>query len=143
MQWAFPEPYQTQLAPRPLFSPHLYPVQALRSHIALLLLLCFTRTLMPEAWILTLHAHIHTTVEPTQAPVLGFKSRGKALLSAQHQHCQVEQFYHVPFQLAGPMATPRPRVLPRYAVLAAPAVMRAITGSPQWPLALRGPPRRA
>ena len=118
-------------------------MQALRAHIALLLLLCLTRTLLPEAWILTLHAHIHTTVEPTQAPAFRLQSQGKALLSAQHQHCRVEQFYHVPFQLAGPMAMPRPRVLPRYAVLAAPQVMRAITGPPQWPLALRGPPRYA
>lgn len=118
-------------------------MQALRSHIALLLLLCLTRTLLPEAWILALHTHVHTTVEPAQAPAFDLKNQGKALLSAQHQHCQVEQFYHVPFQLAGPMATPRPRVLPRYAVLAAPQVMRAITGPPQWPLALRGPPRRA
>ena len=118
-------------------------MQALRSHIALLLLLCLTRTLLPEAWILALHAHIHTTVEPTQAPAFGLKGQNKALLSAQHQHCQVEQFYHVPFQVAGPVAMPRPRVLPRYAALAPPAVMRASTGLPQWPLALRGPPRRA
>lgn len=116
-------------------------MQAIRSHLALLLLLCLTRTLLPEAWILALHPHAHTTVEPAHTPA--FEHKGKALLSAKHQHCEVEQFYNVAFQAAVPVALPLPRVAPRYAALAAPLAVRAVAGLLVRPLALRGPPRRA
>ena len=116
-------------------------MQALRSHIALLLLLCLTRTLLPEAWILALHAHAHTTAEPAQAPAFGHK--GKALVSARHQHCAIEQFYNAAFQAAGPLIVPQPRVAPRYAALAVPRAVRAEAGRQLRHLTLRGPPRRA
>lgn len=116
-------------------------MQVLRSQIALLLLLCLTRTLLPEAWILALHAHAHTVVEPAQAPTFGH--RGKALVSARHQHCAVEQFYNAAFQAAGPLSIPLPRVAPRYAALPAPRAVRAEAGGPRRHLTLRGPPRRA
>ncbi len=116
-------------------------MQALRSHIALLLLLCLTRTLLPEAWILALHAHAHTVAEPAQAPAFGH--RGKALISARHQHCAVEQFYSAAFHLAGPLNVPQPRVAPCYAALAVPRAAQADTGRPHRHLTLRGPPRRA
>ncbi|WP_022825305.1 hypothetical protein [Hymenobacter norwichensis] len=78
-------------------------MQTLRSRLALVLLLCFTRVLLPEAWILNLHAHQHTTEEPTQAPGA---LKGKTILSAKHQHCDVDHFYDVPFQPASPVELP-------------------------------------
>ena len=115
-------------------------MQILRSHLAVLLLLCLTRTLLPEAWILELHAHTHTTTEPALAP--GVVRKSQALLSARHQHCTVEQFYHAAFQAAGPVVVPQPRVVPRYAALPAPLAVRAVAGQRVRLLALRGPPRR-
>jgi hypothetical protein len=114
-------------------------VSALRSHIALLLLLCLTRTLLPEAWILALHPHAHT-VEPAQTSV--FEHKGKALLGAKHQHCEVEQFYNAAFQPALPLPFPRPRVAPRYAAVAAPQAVRVVAGRLLRSSALRGPPSR-
>lgn len=116
-------------------------MQALRSHLALLLLLCLTRTLLPEAWVLRLHAHAHTTTEPAHAP--GVARKGKLLLSARHQHCAVEQFYQAAYQAAGPVVVPQPRVAPRYAVLPAPLAVRAEAGQRGQRITLRGPPRRA
>lgn len=115
-------------------------MQSVRSHLALLLLLCLTRTLLPEAWILALHAHAHTTAEPAHAPA--FRHKGKALLSAKHQHCGVEQFYNVPLQAGVPVVVPRPRVRPGYAQALTPGAERAVLGQLQRPTALRGPPRR-
>ncbi|MBC6611142.1 hypothetical protein H8B15_09420 [Hymenobacter sp. BT507] len=65
---------------------------ALRSFIAYFLLICFVRVMVPDTWLLALHAHEHTVHEATRkrAPVV----------SAQHQHCSVDQFYNVPFQLS-------------------------------------------
>ena len=78
-------------------------MQTLRSRLAILLLLCFTRVLLPEAWVLSLHAHQHTTEEPTQAPGA---LKGKKVFSAKHQHCDVDHFYQVPFQPASPVELP-------------------------------------
>lgn len=63
---------------------------ALRSYIAFVLLTCFMRVLVPDAWLLALHSHQHTEQEVAvkKAP----------LLSAKHQHCSVDHFYDVPFQ---------------------------------------------
>ncbi|WP_310393032.1 hypothetical protein [Hymenobacter sp.] len=111
-------------------------MQALRSHIALLLLLCLTRTLLPEAWILALHSHEHTSEEPAQKPA--FRHKGKALVSAQHQHCQVEHLYDVPFLLSAPVVVPQ-LVRPCFAASVVPTVAPA-----PWlarrPAQLRGPP---
>lgn len=116
-------------------------MHALRSHIALLLLLCLTRTLLPEAWILALHSHAHTTVEPAHAPADAHQ--GKALMSAEHKHCQVEHFYNAAFEAAVPVRVPVPRELPGYAALAAALAVRPPAGLPTWACALRGPPSRA
>jgi len=78
-------------------------MQTLRSRLALLLLLCFMRVLLPEAWVLELHAHQHTTEEPTQ---IAGAFKGKALLSVKHQHCAVDHFYDVPFQPASLLELP-------------------------------------
>jgi hypothetical protein len=116
-------------------------VQALRPHLALLLLLCLVRTLLPEAWILALHPHAHTTEEPAQAPA--FRHKGKALISAKHQHCDVEQFYDVAFQAAVPVAVPQPRVDLRYAATPALPPVRPAAGEVLFARSLRGPPARA
>ncbi|TGE19641.1 hypothetical protein [Hymenobacter elongatus] len=75
-------------------------MQALRSQVAILLLLCFTRVLVPDAWILALHAHQHTAEEVTESSVPG---KTKAVVSAKHQHCAVDHFYDVPFQASLPL----------------------------------------
>ncbi|UOQ73676.1 hypothetical protein [Hymenobacter cellulosilyticus] len=64
------------------------------------MLLCFMRVLLPDTWVLALHAHEHTKEETTQLPG---STKGKALLSAKHQHCAVDHFYDVPFQAASPL----------------------------------------
>ena len=114
-------------------------MQTLRSRLALVLLLCFVRVLLPDAWVLALHQHAHTTEEPTQA--IGWP-KGKALLSAKHQHCDADQFFksafepapEAPITLAGPLqfAAPAP------VVVAGVQVANHLT-TPD----LRGPPARA
>jgi hypothetical protein len=106
-----------------------------------LLLLCLVRTLLPEAWILALHPHAHTTVEPAAAPA--YKRQGKALLSAKHQHCEVEQFYNVSYQAAVPLVAPAPRVAPRYAAAPQLPAVRPLAGELLFARSLRGPPSRA
>jgi hypothetical protein len=110
----------------------------LRSYLAFFLLLCLTRTLLPEAWVLALHAHEHTTEEPA------LKSRGKrlaskSLLTPKHTHCQTEQFYNVPFQAAPPVVVPLPRLLASYRPLAVPTTL-ANSATALRRTALRGPP---
>lgn len=116
-------------------------MQTPRILLAWLLLLCLVRTLLPEAWVLALHHHEHTTEEPAQAPA--FRRTGKALVSAQHQHCQVEQFYDVAYQAAVPVAMPWPRVAPRYAAAPALPPVRPAAGEVLYARSLRGPPARA
>lgn len=77
--------------------------RTLRSRLALVLLLCFARVLLPDVWVLALHAHEHTTEEPTQARNW---PKEKALLSAKHQHCDVDQFYKEIFQTPEPLRLP-------------------------------------
>ncbi|WP_151086776.1 hypothetical protein [Hymenobacter baengnokdamensis] len=105
----------------------------LRPYLALLLLLCLLRTLLPEAWVLALHSHGHTTeLTASQRP------KGK-LLSPRHSHCQTEQFYNVPFQASSRLALPQPRFCRCYQPLAAPAVL-ACSAVALRSTALRGPP---
>lgn len=116
-------------------------MQALRSRLALLLLLCLVRTLLPEAWILALHSHAHTTKEPTAAPAI--KQQGKALLSTKHQHCEVEQFYNVSYHTGVPLVAPAPCVAPRYAAAPPLPPVRPLAGELLFARSLRGPPGRA
>ena len=120
-----------------LFCPIFAAVSALRSHIALLLLLCLMRTLVPEAWVLAAHAHTHTTDEPAQAPA--FRAKGKALVSAQHQHCAVDHLYDVPFLPSASVVVPVPAARPCFATAAVPTVATAPWIARQ-PAQLRGPP---
>lgn len=95
------------------------------------------RTLLPEAWILALHSHEHSTDEPAQAA--SFRHKGKALLSTKHQHCQVDHVYDVPFLPGAPVAVPVPvarlcfAMAPRPTVATAPWIARE-------PAQMRGPP---
>ena len=109
----------------------------LRSYLAFLLLLCLTRMLLPEPWILALHAHEHTTEEPVFAK--GKPTRGKALLTPRHTHCQTEQFYNVPFQAAPPVLVPLPKLQASYWPLAVPTTL-ASSATELRRSALRGPP---
>lgn len=101
-----------------------------------MLLLCFVRVLLPEAWVLGLHPHEHTTEEPSLVPGA---LHGKKVLSAQHHHCTVDSFYHVPFQPAVPVEVP---VLFRVYAAAAAQPLTADWLSALPPAAdSRGPPR--
>ena len=111
----------------------------LRPYLALLLLLCLVRTLLPEAWVLALHTHEHTTEEPAFTRHAHRPVRGKILLTTKHTHCQTEQFYNVPFQAAPPVAVPLPRLLLRYRALAVPTTL-ACSAAMLRRTALRGPP---
>jgi hypothetical protein len=108
----------------------------LRPYLALLLLLCLVRTLLPEAWILALHRHAHTTEElaPTRRPT------GKEVLSTQHTHCHTEEFYSVPFVPAVPVRLPQPRVRATYRLLAV-RTQLASSAVALRRTALRGPPQ--
>ena len=112
---------------------------ALRPYFAFLLLLCLTRTLLPEAWVLALHAHEHTATEPAFAPRTA-RQPGKALLTTKHTHCQTEQFYNVAYQPAQPVAMPLPHRGPTYRPQAVPATL-ACSAAALRRTALRGPPR--
>ncbi|WP_375434204.1 hypothetical protein [uncultured Hymenobacter sp.] len=111
-------------------------MQAFRSRLALVLLLCFTRVLLPEAWILDLHAHRHTTKEPTQVPGA---LKDKKVLSAKHLHCDVDHFYQMPFQPAPPLELPLlfAAYAPTSSELSASVWLSAMLATAD----LRGPPR--
>lgn len=111
----------------------------LRSYLALLLLLCLTRMLLPEAWVLTLHSHEHTKEEPTFVVSCAHAKPSHALLTAKHVHCQTEQFYNVPFQKASLMAMTFPHRQLNYRRLAVPATL-ANSVAVLRRTALRGPP---
>ncbi|MBC6991482.1 hypothetical protein [Hymenobacter sp. BT491] len=114
-------------------------MQALRSHLALLLLLCFVRVLLPDTWVLALHWHRHTTEEPAQN-ARRHSSKGKALLTAKHQHCGTNHFYNAAFQAAPPLEL---RFFAQYAPLApitAKSVWLTTAASASY---LRGPPARS
>jgi hypothetical protein len=91
-------------------------MQTLRSRLALLLLFCFTRVVLPDAWILSLHQHEHTQEEPVQATQVE-KAQSKALLTAQHLHCQTDHFYQIPFQPAPPLDLPLALIYARTVVV--------------------------
>ena len=77
-------------------------MSATRQFYALFLLLCFLRTLLPEAWVLALHKHAHTYEEPAQV----LRKQGqpaKAVVTTRHQHCQTDHFCNIPFQPASPL----------------------------------------
>lgn len=113
-------------------------MHAYRSRFALLLLLCLLRTLLPEAWVLALHPHTHTTDEPARTSVVVRK--GHPLVGVKHQHCEVEQFYNVAFQAALPVLLPAPRVAQAHGAAASALPERPVAGQLIRKLALRGPP---
>ena len=111
-------------------------MQALRSHLAILLLLCFTRVLLPDTWVLALHGHGHTA---EISPAAG-RPTAKALLTAKHQHCQTDHFCALPlplsyaWQFGRPAGYQRPGATPQGSVWQRPAPLARL---------LRGPPARA
>ena len=111
----------------------------LRPYFALLLLLCLMRTLAPEAWILTLHTHEHTTEEPAFAKTTTKRGPAKALFTTKHTHCQTEQFYNVPFAAVPHVVVPLPRLQLSYRPLAVPTTL-ACSATVLRSTALRGPP---
>jgi hypothetical protein len=70
------------------------------------------RVLMPEAALLSLHAHQHTHDEVTTSRTA--KAHGKPVLSPKHQHCHAEQLYDAPFQPAPPVVLTAPNRQPVY-----------------------------
>jgi hypothetical protein len=111
----------------------------LRSYFALFLLLCLTRTLLPEVWVLALHGHEHTTEEPVFKTGRARTVAGKSFLTPKHIHCQTEQFYNVPFQRATPVTVPLQRLQLSYRPLAVPSTL-ANSAAVLRRTALRGPP---
>ncbi|KAA9331453.1 hypothetical protein F0P96_14510 [Hymenobacter busanensis] len=111
-------------------------MHTLRSRLALVLLACFMRVLVPEAWILALHQHQHTERE------VAHEGRGaKALLTEKHQHCGVDHLFNTPFQPAPEVVfTPAHRT---YASVVAPSGQSVWNGTERATLHLRGPPTRA
>jgi len=112
---------------------------SLRSYFAFFLLLCLTRTLLPEAWVLAMHGHEHTTEEPVFHASKVRATAGKSLLTPKHTHCQTEQFYNVPLQGASPVVVPLPRLQLSYRPLAVPVTL-ASSATVLRRTALRGPP---
>jgi hypothetical protein len=78
-----------------------------RQLLAWWLLLLLGRVLAPEAAVLTLHAHAHTTAEPAFAKAAHARP-AKALLTPKHQHCHTDDLYQLPFALATPVELPAP-----------------------------------
>ncbi len=114
-------------------------MRTLRTRLALVLLLCFARVLVPEAWVLALHDHQHTV----DAPLSAHQGPGqqKATVSKVHQHCAVDNFYDAAFELPAPPRLPL--------LVTAYAVARSRTAFSGWNPATRatadsrGPPRQA
>ncbi|MBJ6117772.1 hypothetical protein JAO76_06200 [Pontibacter sp. BT310] len=61
------------------------------SYIAVLLLLLFTRAMVPDALLLELHPHTHTVHAD-------YTDSHKAQVGQKHKHCPVEDIFDVPFQ---------------------------------------------
>ncbi|NVO30857.1 hypothetical protein [Hymenobacter lapidiphilus] len=107
----------------------------LRSRLATVLLLCFARVLVPNAWILALHEHQHTVDVALEA---GPNIRQADIVSSQHKHCAVDHFFNAAFQPPAPLVQP---VLP-----VAYRLPHSIAAASVWDSAtritadLRGPP---
>jgi hypothetical protein len=78
-----------------------------RQLLAWWLLLLLGRVLAPEAVVLSLHTHAHTTAEPAHARARHARPI-KPLLTTKHQHCHTEELYQLPFAPAAPVALPAP-----------------------------------
>lgn len=105
--------------------------------VAWWLLLLLGRILTPEAAVLRLHGHTHTTVEPAQTAAN--KASGNAFLTTRHQHCDVEHFYNAPLQVVDTLGVAPPRYAAVYLAHRLLATVGCLTGAWQQP-ALRGPP---
>ena len=98
------------------------------------------RTLLPEAWVLALHGHAHTSEEPAFAQsAQAAPGKRQLVFTSKHTHCHEETFYNVPFQAARPVQLPQPRVQLRYQSLVVPSAL-ASSAAALRRSALRGPP---
>jgi hypothetical protein len=110
-------------------------MRSFRSHLAVVLLLCFARVLLPDAWVLTLHAHEHTSeLEPART------KGAKAMLTAKHQHCQTDHFCALHFEAAPALQF---GLVPAYGQTQAAWLASVGVGKPLPTQPLRGPPARA
>lgn len=97
------------------------------------------RVLLPEAWVLALHPHQHTTEEPAQQASLAAPAKGKHLLTGKHTHCHEESLYDAAFQPAAPVLVPSPACIAKVG-------LRTLFAASVWAEAvaaqrcLRGPP---
>jgi hypothetical protein len=112
-------------------------MRALRSYLALLLLLCFTRVLLPDTWVLALHQHQHTSEEPAHVSLMSKPGKARLLLTSRHQHCQTDHFSHASFQLVTPLEF---EVMPFFAVVVSDKLYAARPSSVVATKYLRGPP---
>lgn len=81
-------------------------MQNWRRNIAWLLIVLLARVLTPEAALLRLHGHQHTEDAPVVARTA--KAGSQAMLSAEHQHCHIDNLYDAPFAPAGPVRLNEP-----------------------------------
>jgi len=93
--------------------------------------------LTPEAAVLGLHSHEHTTNEPAQASA-NQRSK-KAFLTPAHQHCAVTCFYNAPLQFAPCLRLQAPWRQLAYRPYQSAATVGRLFYSAQTPC-LRGPP---
>ncbi len=112
----------------------------LRRHISLVLLLAFTRVLVPDAAVLALHPHAHT--EREAAHDAGSALKGKTVVAEKHTHCPTDHLFNAP-ALPAPafvwgMVVPVRYAQPESVALASVWAARLVTTR-----CLRGPPGTA
>jgi hypothetical protein len=84
-------------------------VQRFTTYIALFLLLLFTRAMVPDQLLLSLHSHAHTE----HSHLIG--DHNKAQVEKKHNHCPVEDLFGAPFQSTTEVYTfQKPSVLPEH-----------------------------
>ncbi|PVY39930.1 hypothetical protein [Pontibacter virosus] len=80
------------------------------TYIALFLLLLFTRAMVPDQLLLSLHSHAHTEHSHPG-------DQKKAHVEKKHNHCPVEELFGAPYQSATAVYTFRtPVALTGYAI---------------------------
>jgi hypothetical protein len=101
------------------------------TYIALFLLLLFTRAMVPDQLLLSLHSHAHTE----HSHLVG--DQNKAHVEKNHSHCPVEDLFGAPYQSATEIFTfKEPSLLPEHTIRH--TVNQAFASNAR--LTLRGPP---
>jgi hypothetical protein len=82
-------------------------VSRFTTYIALFLLLLFTRAMVPDQLLLSLHSHVHTD----HSHLVG--DHNKAHVEKNHTHCSVEDLFGAPYQSSDALVSfPEPSLLP-------------------------------